>query len=186
MYVVFKDRTLSQGLRIRLYVACIISILRYCCEAWTFDVKAQRKVNGFNAHCMAVIRGREFEEMARDPPYDLVGEIRRQRLTFTGHVLRYGEERLTRRVLLAYFSRFRGPLEYPEGSILEDAPKHRNLEELIVLANDRERWREEVGRIEGKRHSLELKASSRKLERVGETREEATATVTTRVAHTII
>ena len=89
--------------------------------------------------------------------YDLVGEIRRQRLTFTGHVLRYGEERLTRRVLLAYFSRFRGPLEYPEGSILEDAPKHRNLEELIVLANDRKRWQEEVGRIEGKRHSLGLK-----------------------------
>ena len=55
---------------------------------------------------------------------------------------------------------------------------------MIVLANDRERWREEVGRIEEKRHSLELKASSRKLERVGETREEAIATATTRVAHT--
>ena len=51
-------------------------------------------------------------------------------------------------------------------------------------AYDRERRREEVGRIEGKRHSLEHKASSRKLERVGETREEAIATVTTRVAHT--
>ena len=97
MYLIFKDQTLSTKLKIRMYVACIVSTLRYSCEAWTFDDKAQRKVNGFNAHCLAVIERREPEEMARNPTYDVVGEMRRQRIAFAGHVLRYGEERLTRR-----------------------------------------------------------------------------------------
>ena len=176
MYLIFKDQTLSTKLKIRMYVACIVSTLRYSCEAWTFDEKAQRKVNGFNAHCLAVIERREPEEMARNPTYDLVGEIRRQRITFAGHVLRYGEERLTRRVLIEYFSRFDKQRDYPQGSILEDAPPHKDIISLVAIARDRERWRQWRDRIDGKRHSLELEiVSTRELDRGGKPREEGTS-----------
>ena len=104
------------------------------------------------------------QEMARNPTYDLVGEIRRQRFAFAGHVLRYGEERLTKQVMIGYFSRFERQQDYPEGSILEDAPPHKDLDSLVVYASDRERWRRLCNRIGGKRHSLELElASTREL-----------------------
>ena len=45
MYLVFKDRTLSRDLKLRLYVACIISGLRYCYESWCFNDAAQRRIN---------------------------------------------------------------------------------------------------------------------------------------------
>ena len=108
--------------------------------------------------------------MARNPTYDLVGEIRRQRITFAGHVLRYGEERLTRRVLIEYFKRFDKQRDYPQGSILEDAPPHKDIISLVAIARDRERWRQWRDRIDGKRHSLELEiVSTRELDRGGET-----------------
>ena len=114
--------------------------------------------------------------MARNPTYDLVGEIRRQRITFAGHVLRYGEERLTRRVLIEYFSRFDKQRDYPQGSILEDAPPHKDIISLVEIARDRERWRQWRDRIDGKRHSLELEiVSTRELDRGGKPREEGTS-----------
>ena len=114
--------------------------------------------------------------MARNPTYDLVGEIRRQRITFAGHVLRYGEERLTRRVLIEYFSRFDKQRDYPQGSILEDAPPHKDIISLVAIARDRERWRQWRDRIDGKRHSLELEiVSTRELDRGGKPREEGTS-----------
>ena len=114
--------------------------------------------------------------MARNPTYDLVGEIRRQRITFAGHVLRYGEERLTRRVLIEYFKRFDKQRDYPQGSILEDAPPHKDIISLVEIARDRERWRQWRDRIDGKRHSLELEiVSTRELDRGGKPREEGTS-----------
>ena len=176
MHLIFKDKALTMRLKVRLYVACIVSTLRYSCEAWRFDVKAQRKLSGFNARCLAVIERCEPQEMARNPTYDMVGEIRRQRLTFAGHILRYGEERTTRQLLLAYFERFDKQDNYPEGSILEDAPPHKNIVELVEIANDRQRWREWRDRIGGKRHSLELEiVSTRELDRGGRPREEGTS-----------
>ena len=49
-------------------------------------------------------------------------------------VLRYGEERLTRRVLIEYFSRFDKQRDYPQGSILEDAPPHKDIISLVAIA----------------------------------------------------
>ena len=83
---------------------------------------------------------------------------------------------MTRQVLLAHFERFDKQDEYPEGSILEDAPPHKNIVELVEIANDRQRWREWRDRIGGKRHSLELEiVSTRELDRGGRPREEGTS-----------
>ena len=91
-------------------------------------------------------------------------------------MLRYGEERLTRRVLIEYFSRFDKQRDYPQGSILEDAPPHKDTISLVEIARDRERWRQWRDRIEGKRHSLELEiVSTRELDRGGKPREEGTS-----------
>ena len=88
-------------------------------------------------------------------PVDLVEQIRQQRLTFAGHYLRYSDERVTKQVMIAYFSRYAGQEAYPLGCILEDAPAHSSIRELLALAAERDNWRQHRDRLTGKRHSQE-------------------------------
>ena len=47
---------------------------------------------------------------------------------------------------------------YPAGSILMDAPEHDSMEELVVLASDRDEWRDLVCGLDG---DCDSSASSR-------------------------
>ena len=95
-------------------------------------------MNDFNSKRLAAMTGATAQEMAEDPPFCLVTAIRRTRLIWLGHVLRYPAGRKLREVLLAYMKAFEtGPrdyMEYPEGSLLEDAPRHYEVDELITFA----------------------------------------------------
>ena len=58
-------------------------------------------INGWNGKRVAFITEKEISEEYRDPTFDLVARIKLQRMNHAGHILRAGEEFLSRRILLA-------------------------------------------------------------------------------------
>ena len=150
-----RDKTLKLHLRLGMYKVCVCSTLRYSSGAWIFNEAAKRRINEFNSHRLAAITGHDVYTMATDPPYCLVTDIRRTRVIWLGHILRYPPEHGTRLALLAYMTAFTGQgagrTIYPDGSLLEDAPQHKTITELITFAvgdgskeKRRKRWKRHV------------------------------------------
>ena len=77
-----------------------------------------------------------MQEIARDPPFDLVLTIRKRRLRYLGHILRMEQNRLVKRTLIALT---KGGTVYPEGSLFIDAA-NKSLTQLERLAKQKGRW----------------------------------------------
>ena len=58
------NNDLHRGLKLRLYKACICSILTYGSEAWTLTTETTRALNGANAQMMAGITGNTPQQEA--------------------------------------------------------------------------------------------------------------------------
>ena len=81
-----------------------------------------------------------------EPRVDLVSLVRASRLRWLGHVLRAEESYLQKKVVVGYV-KDKAEGGYPAGSILMESPHHRNAEELLALAQDREAWKLHVKNI---------------------------------------
>ena len=92
---------------------------------------------------MARITGRDIQEEARTPSFDLIKSLIKTRATWLGHILRMDEECTIKKVARELYEKG----EKIEGGILEMAPSTANFMELMEIANDRERWREHVKSI---------------------------------------
>ena len=154
---VLCNKALDLDIRIGLYKVCICSTLRYSSDAWAFTDAAKKRVNDFNWKRLAAITGFSAENMAIDPPFCLVTSIWRTRVIWIGHILRYPEGCRAREVLLAYLQAFETPegefMTYPEGSLMEDAPAHREIGELITFATgDGTEGGKKSGRMRWKLH----------------------------------
>ena len=66
---------------------------------------------------------------------NLVTFVRQQRFQWVGHTLRKHESFPARRMLT------KQQKTYEKGSVLIDAPKHDNMNEVAEVAKDRESWR---------------------------------------------
>ena len=66
---------------------------------------------------------------------NLVAFVRKQRFEWVGHTLRRHESFPARRMLM------KQQKPYEEGSVLMDAPRHNDMDELAELAQDRQSWR---------------------------------------------
>ena len=128
------------NLRMRLYKACVCSILTYGSEAWRLDAAVMRKINGANAQMMSAITGRSVhqEASAKWRKFDLVKWIRARRLQWLGHILRLGPER---KIKQAVFEMYKDP---QDGDLLMDAPKTNSWRELGKYAADRDYWKARV------------------------------------------
>ena len=137
---IWHNNDLHRGLKLRLYKACICSILTYGSEAWTLTTETTRALNGANAQMMAGITGNTPQQEAskKSRTFDVVMWIRARRLQWLGHILRMGPERLLKQ---AVFEMFRNR---KEGDMLMDAPAHQSWRELCTYAVDRDYWRTRV------------------------------------------
>ena len=81
---------------------------------------------------------------SRSPSFDLIKTLRAKRLRWVGHVLRLDNSYLSRRVLVEVSK----AKPYPRGSILEDAPPHDSVADLVDQALNRGAWSKLVGLLE--------------------------------------
>ena len=137
---IWHNNDLHLGLKLRLYKACICSILTYGSEAWTLTTETTRSINGANAQMMAGITGNTPHQEAspKSRTFDIVLWIRARRLQWLGHILRMGKERLLKRAIYEMFKNRK------QGDMLMDAPTHKTWRELCTYAVDRDYWRTRV------------------------------------------
>ena len=92
----FDSPDLGPWLKIRLYVAAVVSLLTYGCESWNLTKDTMRKLNGCNSQMLARITGRNVREEARSTTssFDIVKNIRVRRLRWLGQILRGDQDRL--------------------------------------------------------------------------------------------
>ena len=136
--------SLSQGLKLRLYVSACCSILVYGSEGWILDEKTCRCLNGANAYMLSHLTGKTKHEeaTAATTTFDIVAWIRARRLRWVGHIMRMGkncngEERQVKETLKVIFN------NRQQGDILMDVAED-SWEALQKAAADRDKWRERV------------------------------------------
>ena len=90
----WKDGNLHMNLRMRLYKACVCSILTYGSEAWKITKTVAAALNGANSNMVSTISGRTaHEEASTGKTFDVVKWIRSRRLQWIGYILRLDNER---------------------------------------------------------------------------------------------
>ena len=140
---VWKSSLLSNTCKIRLYKCSVCSVLRYGSDCYTFGAQEQGKVKAFNSRCLATMTGREIEEEARAPSYDLIAAIRQARATWLGHILRTHPSRYVHRTIREIYENDNNK----EGSLLELLPEHTDFEDLVEKASDRSAWNNFVRKL---------------------------------------
>ena len=130
----WNSAELSVGLKIRLYVAGVYSVLAYGSECWDLTEKAMTSVRAWNARRLAMITGREIREEYLDPTFNLINHVRAKRLNWAGQLLKREESYLPRRVALAELERTGG--RGLQGGIFQDAPEAESIEDLIKMAGE--------------------------------------------------
>ena len=133
---IWKSALLSDTCKIRLYKCSVCSVLRYGADSYTFTTKEQKRVKTFNSRCMATITGREIEEEARAPTFDLIATILQARATWLGHILRMPPDKYVHRTMREIYENENGK----EGSLMELLPEHTDFEDLVKEARDRSAW----------------------------------------------
>ena len=131
---IWRDASLSRGIKLRLYATYVISVLSWGIQAWPFGDTERKKLRQWNAKMLVKIVGAgekgdwgaAVRAQHREPVVDLVGILRSRRLKWLGHVLRMPEHKLIRRIML------RHEAPYPAGSVLADeaVPEHASLREF--------------------------------------------------------
>ena len=86
---IFDCKGLPLTLKLKIYVAAVVSIMTYGCEAWNIDEPTRAKLNGANARLLSRFTGKTSHEEASDRKrtYDMVMAIRKRRHQWLGHIL---------------------------------------------------------------------------------------------------
>ena len=91
---------------------------------------------------LAAITKKTIHEEAKHPSFNAVEHILQRRWNYLGHILRLDENRTLRKYLIEL-----SPKEKPyvEGSLFDDT-SYRTVDEIVIAAQNRSKWRAEGGR----------------------------------------
>ena len=133
----FDSPDLGPWLKIRLYIAAVVSLLTYGCESWNLTEDVMCKLNGCNSRMLVRITERDVQSEARSvtSSFDLVKNIRVRRLRWLGQILRGDQSRLLFQAVEQQH------LMQDPGNLFMDTPNHVSLVDLIALANDKTYWK---------------------------------------------
>jgi len=150
---VWKNHHLAIKLKIRVYTACILSVLLYSSETWSTYRWQENRINAFHFRCLRSILGVSWRY--HDPnstillitcSYDLTSITRQRGLRWRGHVHRMEDGRLPKAILYGEFYNAprrtcRPKLRYKDVVKRDTASFHISPQSWETLAADRNRWR---------------------------------------------
>jgi len=90
-----SNGNLSTRVKIRVYMACVVSVLLYGCETWTTYRHQERRISGLSWKD----RVPNTSILQTTGSYDLITIIRHRRLRWAGHVSRMEDNRLPKQIL---------------------------------------------------------------------------------------
>ena len=82
---VWRTKSLPRKIKLKVYQACVLSILLYSCETWPLKKSDLSSLTSFDLRCRKRIQG------PAAPSSDIPNIIRKRRLKWLGHVLRMEE-----------------------------------------------------------------------------------------------
>ena len=154
---IWKNKNIGIPVKIRIYVAAVLTILTYGCEVWNTTQTQTRRLESFHQYCLRrILKVRWFHRVRNDDVLerasilsleDIIGS---KRLRWFGHVSRMPEERLPSYLLdwkPKHGKRSRGrPRKSLNDVYIEDAENRMNRSGLTIdgmksMASDRKKWR---------------------------------------------
>ena len=162
-----KGNKLKTVTKIHLYKSLVKSILLYNCSTWALTNTEEEKINAFhrkqlrkilNIKYPVKITNRSLYNKCKEKPLSL--QILEARWNLFGHILRRDEEIPANKAMRAYFTqcgnKFRGRPKTTIAVVLNrdlalighpQLHSSNDLDQITLLAQDRDQWREFVGRI---------------------------------------
>ena len=156
---VWRSSKIRTSTKIRILNTCVLPILLYGCESWSFSVSISHRLDAYHRNCLRYILGiRWYHFVSNQEVYSRAGDptplsitIKRSRLRLLGHVARYNDRIPAKRILTAAshpppegWSRPRGR---PRLSWVSQVSATRSLPDLLDLAQDRRDFRRLVATV---------------------------------------
>ena len=149
---IWKSKSISFPVKLKLYKSLVVAILLYGCESWTLTADLEKRIQAFEHKCFRkllrisytehktneFVRQEVIKYAGRHEP--LLATVRQRKLAWYGHVSRHGS--LSKTILQGTVDgkRLRGR---PRKSWLDNIKEWTNqpTSRLLRLTEDRKRWR---------------------------------------------
>ena len=151
----WRHRHVSKRTKLRIYNACVLSVLLYGAETWALNSTLESRIDGFDSRALRRLEGihwsqhisnEEVRRRTKQPPASTLAAQRRVR--WFGHVLRCPPEHPTRAILefdpaAAGWRRPRGAPRTRWLDVLAQDLRRLNVDlaDAAELAHDRRGWR---------------------------------------------
>ena len=143
------SKSLQKDTKIRIFNACVKSVLLYGCETWIVTNEIQRKIQTFVNRCLGYILRIWWSNIISNKDlWKVTGqeyinfEIRKRKFSWIGHTLRKEDGEIPKAALLwnPQGNRKRSrPRNSWRRSVIKEAGRSWN--ELRFLAADRQKWK---------------------------------------------
>ena len=100
LQIIWKDKNIAFGSKIRLMRALVTSIFLYACESWTLNKQLENRIQAFEMRCFRKLLGISYKDrvtneevrnrikQAVGPYEELLRTVKKRKLRWFGHVTR--------------------------------------------------------------------------------------------------
>ena len=118
---VWSNKSLTLHTKLKVYHACMLSILLYGAETWTTYHKQELKLNSFHLHCLCIMLCVKWQDnvtnleiLQRCNSTPLSSILKQRRLRWLGHVHRVPIDRLPKQILYGELTGGKQPVGRPK------------------------------------------------------------------------
>jgi hypothetical protein len=158
---IWSNKAIPMNLKIRLYYALIVPIAIYSCSTWTLTKEDARKLQVFENKCLRIMLGIKLQDRVSIVKLhqkagitsNISNMIKKQRLTWFGHVCRLHQRSIVKKVYKDDFKKKRKRGRPPKRWI-DHIREDTGLPPLTAekYAQDKKRWRSLVNNKWAKPH----------------------------------